>query len=661
MSCDDVLKLSDLETAKKHDNFHTEVITGKKGGADISHATNAVTGQLQQTLPHAINSLGGMGYARVGTFATGATLTTARETLLFEDDGQEYGWSGTFPKVVTAGSTPQSTGGIAAGAWVSRFDPSLREYIDNTNTVTFKNEFGYSAVDNMIAGRVAGVVVEKIHKIGSIYSSGGTSWEYVGNEGVSGIGQFKLISNGVHISDFGSVPHIALQAALDTGYPVILPVGEVDLGGNIITSGSGTTILDAPDTVLTNGSLTILQKAGANVYVGDLSFEECDFIVGGNIFESNHMTNVTLGDLTFKNSVFGPRYISNFTFGCIRVIWDKQDGSDRQAIGNLTCLYHGTIKQIHMSGYYAMGFQTAGNGSQDVYNTNNVSIGNITSLRNPASIDVSGYHGVYLLGNNMLKVGSIYSTGYEDSVGVSNALKFRDSWGCDLGDIHCDSIQLASDANTGAPLVSLDNNIIRKLDLKNPLTGAIGSLRVTVSSTGVMSDNEIHWFRGDIGTSGVIPTKGVCAITMYNYVYLSQSALQADSIRYRDARILSSSSTNKVQFTRDLHVDGCDLHFNVETMNANHFINNSKIFGALTGDSTAGTKISKITNSVIEGTLIVNTYGIRVWNATWVNIDVLANYQTSATSVPNGANRFRNVSFNNRVYKTSQTDFVDIV
>lgn len=74
-----------------------------------------------------------MGFARIGTFASGATLTNPRQTLLWDiadgGDGQEYGWSGSFlpsGKLVPPGSTPNTTGGIAVGAWISRFDPELR-------------------------------------------------------------------------------------------------------------------------------------------------------------------------------------------------------------------------------------------------------------------------------------------------------------------------------------------------------------------------------------------------------------------------------------------------------------------------------------------------------------------------------------------------------
>lgn len=77
-----------------------------------------------------------IGFTRIGTFAAGATITNPRQTLLWDiadgGDGQEYGWSGLLPpsgKVVPPGSTPLTTGGIAVGAWISRFDPELRIHV----------------------------------------------------------------------------------------------------------------------------------------------------------------------------------------------------------------------------------------------------------------------------------------------------------------------------------------------------------------------------------------------------------------------------------------------------------------------------------------------------------------------------------------------------
>lgn len=60
------------------------------------------------------------------TFSTGYTITDQRQCLLNIVDNNYYQWNGTLPKVVPAGSTPATSGGIGAGAWVDRTDASLR-------------------------------------------------------------------------------------------------------------------------------------------------------------------------------------------------------------------------------------------------------------------------------------------------------------------------------------------------------------------------------------------------------------------------------------------------------------------------------------------------------------------------------------------------------
>jgi len=66
----------------------------------------------------------GLMFFNVGDFATGYTLTNSRQTLTYS--GHEYGWTGSFPKVIPPSSTPAGTGGIGAGAWVDRSDVTLR-------------------------------------------------------------------------------------------------------------------------------------------------------------------------------------------------------------------------------------------------------------------------------------------------------------------------------------------------------------------------------------------------------------------------------------------------------------------------------------------------------------------------------------------------------
>ena len=167
MSCEDIPSLLDLQKVKKHaDDF------GRLMGTGTGTSTNEVTGQVRPTYNKVINDMNSefdgmisdmnsefdtnilnMGFTRIGTFSAGATITNPRQTLLWDvadgGDGQEYGWSGSFlpsGKVVPPGSTPLTTGGIAVGAWMSRFDPELRTQVLEALRRSYA-EAGYNLVD----------------------------------------------------------------------------------------------------------------------------------------------------------------------------------------------------------------------------------------------------------------------------------------------------------------------------------------------------------------------------------------------------------------------------------------------------------------------------------------------------------------------------------
>lgn len=115
--CGDVLSLEDLQTAKKHQIFEAEVITGKvggvAGGATIDTATNPVTGQTQQTLPSILADLGFD--VQSWTSSTGGVLASANQVFLNDTPGslglgEYYAWVGTFPKTVPAGTDPALPG-----------------------------------------------------------------------------------------------------------------------------------------------------------------------------------------------------------------------------------------------------------------------------------------------------------------------------------------------------------------------------------------------------------------------------------------------------------------------------------------------------------------------------------------------------------------------
>lgn len=66
------------------------------------------------------------------TFLNGATLESERDFIWDDNSKSWYYWTGTFSKEVPAASTPESTGGIGAGAWLSIGDASLRALLEST-------------------------------------------------------------------------------------------------------------------------------------------------------------------------------------------------------------------------------------------------------------------------------------------------------------------------------------------------------------------------------------------------------------------------------------------------------------------------------------------------------------------------------------------------
>lgn len=83
---------------------------------------------FQYTAEEAIRNYG---YITMDSFEDGATLTLPNQTLRYEANGEYYRWDGEFPKIVPAGSTPDSTGEVKLGAWVSVGDAALRTELNN--------------------------------------------------------------------------------------------------------------------------------------------------------------------------------------------------------------------------------------------------------------------------------------------------------------------------------------------------------------------------------------------------------------------------------------------------------------------------------------------------------------------------------------------------
>lgn len=64
-------------------------------------------------------AISAFGYITLDSFEDGATLTLPNQILRWKSNGEYYRWDGAFPKAVALGSTPDNSGGIGNGKWLS--------------------------------------------------------------------------------------------------------------------------------------------------------------------------------------------------------------------------------------------------------------------------------------------------------------------------------------------------------------------------------------------------------------------------------------------------------------------------------------------------------------------------------------------------------------
>lgn len=115
---------SDLKfNAGKIDEFVTSLALKYQDRFGTEHYTIEGLRQLAQ------EAIAAFGWIPVDSFQDGATLTLPNQVLRDETNGEYYRWDGVFPKEVPADSTPENTGGIGNGAWISVGDAALRQML----------------------------------------------------------------------------------------------------------------------------------------------------------------------------------------------------------------------------------------------------------------------------------------------------------------------------------------------------------------------------------------------------------------------------------------------------------------------------------------------------------------------------------------------------
>lgn len=193
-NCSDYISADDLKTGKQA-ILHIEHVAKSEdaSGNPALEVTDEIRGQLV-TNPTLDGFFSTTGFKPAdGSFEAGGTVQYRWQTLLYEADGQYYQWMGPLPKIVPAGSTPATTGGVDATHWVNQSDLTLRSSLAATDGVNLVNGAVKTIpyFNNLITGSHGHVTLIRTteHHAGG---SGGVTYKRSGTTGTPSTGNEVL-------------------------------------------------------------------------------------------------------------------------------------------------------------------------------------------------------------------------------------------------------------------------------------------------------------------------------------------------------------------------------------------------------------------------------------------------------------------------------------
>ncbi|EED3074908.1 phage tail protein [Salmonella enterica subsp. enterica serovar Enteritidis] len=122
----------------------------------FGHAHYTIEG-LRWVAQQAISQFG---YITLDSFEDGNSLTLPNQVLRLEATGEYYRWDGEFPKEVPASSTPESTGGIGVGKWLSVGDAAFRQEANKKFKFSVKLS-DYLTLQDAASAAVDGLLIDR--------------------------------------------------------------------------------------------------------------------------------------------------------------------------------------------------------------------------------------------------------------------------------------------------------------------------------------------------------------------------------------------------------------------------------------------------------------------------------------------------------------------
>ena len=199
-----------------------------------------------------------------GSFEEGASVTLKTEVVWQQATGKVFAWFQDAVKNVVAGSTPATSGGIGAGAWVDRTDVTLRSELisqDGSSKVGFKQAG---------TGAVATNVQSKLRETMSVKDFGAVLSTAVASADTAG-GRTVYVPFGAYTVDANLIVPSTVTLRFHGGAMVTVAAGvTLDIRGEI--EAPSTEIFDGHGAVILDGSPSGYNLAWfktANGYIND--------------------------------------------------------------------------------------------------------------------------------------------------------------------------------------------------------------------------------------------------------------------------------------------------------------------------------------------------------------------------------------------------------
>lgn len=305
-------------------------------------------------------------------------------------------------------------------------------------------------------------------------------------------------------------------------------------------------------------------------------------------------------------------------------------------LGNIR---NSSFEDIYVSGDVSIGVSATGTASLLISSLEACFLRNINVSKNDGYPNISGDHGVYLLGMKNCVIDGVFVKG-SWTTASTYSVKFRDSHDCTWSNIFCKTFRVTADNNTIFNANTLRNKIsnvtCEGFYLFKDAGGSVSDLIIKDLDCDLFESNAID---------GPVIIKGKFNSRQAGDIRLDGCVFDGADVTIQN---MSDSAT---RFRFGLKAKNSTINNIVRVFNSNAEIYNCNVSGGYSIDSTGGSYTTDIHNCFFDGELFANSFGARTMTAYISNTTFNADENAVVTNNPN-VKKYRFVAFNNAVYDT---------